>query len=180
MISIEKYKLLRDKGSISKYRVKSEETSICPVCGSPKLKIIGSRDRKVFMSSGKTIILVIRRLRCSGCNRVHHELPDLIVPYKRYSSDSIEAIVDGAEKEVSCENSSIYRIKRWFKETSGYIAGCIAAIAAQRGLATDAASYPVLQSIKSYVGKDQGWLARAVRTMVNTNNWVHTRSAFMA
>lgn len=180
MISIEKYKLVWDKHMDNKYYVKSEEKSICPVCSNSILKVIGSRERKVFKNSGETIILVIRRLRCCGCKRIHHELPDLIVPYKRYSSESIEAIVDGNEREVSCENSSIYRIKKWFGDISRYIAGCLAAIAVQRRLVIEVMRYPIFQSIKGYVGKERRWLARAVRTMVNTNNWIHTRSAFMS
>ncbi|WP_307545897.1 DUF6431 domain-containing protein [Paenibacillus sp. V4I5] len=32
-------------------------------------------------------LLVIRRLHCSQCLKIHHELPDCIVPYKRYESE---------------------------------------------------------------------------------------------
>ncbi len=36
-----------------------------------------------------------------------------------------------------------------------------------------------LEAIKAYVGEETRWLARAVRIVVNTNNWVHTRFAFL-
>lgn len=179
MISIAKYRLIWDKDSSNKYYVKSEEISICPICGNPELKVIGSRKRSALKGDGEAIILIIRRLRCLGCKRIHHELPDMLVPYKRYSSGIIEVIVDDTSDEVSCENISIYRIKRWFQEISGYIAGCLGSVAAQCGLEI-VKSGPVFQRIKAYVGEGASWLARAVRTVVNTNNWLHTRSAFMS
>lgn len=179
MISIAKYQLILDKNCSNKYYVKSEESSVCPVCGNPGLKVIGSRKRGVLKGDGAAIFLVIRRLKCSDCKRIHHELPDILVPYKRYSSGVIEAIVDDISDEISCEDSSIYRIKRWFQEVSGYIAGCLGAVAAQRGLELAIKSCPVSQRIKAYVGEEPGWLVRVVRTVANTNNWRHTRSAFM-
>jgi hypothetical protein len=179
MISIAKYQLIWDKDSGNKYYVKSEESSVCPVCDNPELKVIGSRKRGALKGDGEAIILVIRRLRCSECKRIHHELPDMLVPYKRYSSGVIEAIVNDVSDEISCEDSSIYRIKRWFREISGYIAGCLGSVSAQRGLEI-VKSGPVFQRIKAYVGEETGWLARVVRTVANTNNWLHTRSAFMS
>ncbi|MGI6435620.1 MAG: DUF6431 domain-containing protein [Syntrophomonadaceae bacterium] len=43
----------------------------CPCC-SGKLKVIGSRQRKCITASGEKIVLIIRRLRCIECNRIHH------------------------------------------------------------------------------------------------------------
>lgn len=181
MISLAKYRLVLDKDNSSKYYVQSEEDSICPVCGSPELKVIGSRKRGALKGSGEGIILIIRRLRCRMCRRIHHELPDMLVPYKRYTSAVIEGIIDDdTAPEVCCENSSIFRIKKWFAETSQYIAGCLSAIAARMGVETEVRSGPAFQRIKDLVGETTGWLARVVRTMVNTNNWVHTRLAFLS
>jgi len=181
MISIAKYRLILDKDSSNRYYVRPEEISICPICSNPELKVIGSRKRGVLKGDGAAIILIIRRLRCLDCKRIHHELPDILVPYKRYSSGVIEAIVNDKSDEISCEDSSIYRIKRWFQEVSGYIAGCLGAVTAQHGLELVVTGTSlVAQRIKAYVGEEASWLARAVRTVVNTNNWLHTRSAFMS
>jgi|BioPla2DNA2_1021312.scaffolds.fasta_scaffold03183_14 hypothetical protein len=180
MICLAKYRLILDKDNSNKYYVKSEENSICPVCGCCELKVIGSRKRNTLQGDGETIILIIRRLRCRNCRRIHHELPDILVPYKRYTGTVIEAIVDDTATEVCCENSSIFRIKRWFAEISEYIAGCLSAIAARLGLETKLKSGPARQRIKDLVGEATGWLARVVRTMVNTNNWVQTRLAFLS
>jgi hypothetical protein len=180
MIIIEKYRLVSDEIDNNKFYVKSEEKSICPLCSSSDLKVIGSRKRTALSSRGEKLAVVIRRLRCSKCSRIHHELPDMLVPYKRYSSACIEAIVEGEGDEISCENSSIYRIKEWFRCAMGYIAGSLGAIAAKMGIEIEVKEKSAFQRIKVYVGKEKGWLARTVRTIVNTNNWVHTRSAFMS
>ncbi|MCL6611609.1 MAG: DUF6431 domain-containing protein [Peptococcaceae bacterium] len=65
--------------------VRSGEQISCPCCNGP-LKVCGSRRRKYVNGTGDTIVLVIRRLRCRNCGRLHHELPDILVPYKRYGS----------------------------------------------------------------------------------------------
>jgi len=179
MISLAKYRMILDKDTGNFY-VKSEEYSICPICDSPELKVIGSRKRRALHGNGEAIMLIIRRLRCSNCHRIHHELPNMLVPYKRYTSTVIESILDDAGTEVCCENSSIYRIKRWFAEASEYMAGCLTAIAARLGLETKVRSYPACQRIIDLVGEGIGWLGRTVRTMVNKNLWLHTRSAFLS
>ncbi len=180
MIMIEKYKIVPDENDSSNFYIKSEEKSICPLCSHPDLKVIGSRKRIVLSSRGEKLAVVIRRLRCSKCNRIHHELPDIFVPYKRYCSACIEAIVENECNEVCCENSSIYRIKEWFRYIMEYIAGSLGAIAAKMGIEIEVKEKSAFQRIKAYTGKEKGWLARTVRTIVNTNNWVHTRSAFMS
>ena len=38
-------------------------------------------------------IIVIRCLKCSHCNRIHHDFPDFGVPYKRYVGEAIESVV---------------------------------------------------------------------------------------
>jgi len=179
MISLAKYRLILDKDT-GNYYVQSEEYSICPICGSPELKVIGSRKRKALQGNGEAIILIIPRICCRNCRKIHHELPDILVPYKRYTSAVIEVILDDTPAEVCCENSSIYRIKKWFAEASEYMAGCLTAIAARLGLETEVRSGPAFQRIKDLVGEGTGWLARTVRTIANTNNWVQTRSTFLS
>jgi hypothetical protein len=122
---------------------------------------------------------VIRRLRCSACKKIHHELPDILVPYKRYLSSCIEAVVEGQGDGIPCENSSIYRFKRWFKVMAAHIKGSLASIAARKNSIIETGGETTLKAITLYVGERPGWLARAVRIVVNTNNWVHTRFAFM-
>ena len=72
--------------------MRGNESAICPICGEV-LSVRGRRERKIIDSGGEKVKLVIRRLRCERCKRIHHELPDCIVPYKRHCSETIEAVI---------------------------------------------------------------------------------------
>ncbi|WP_371360901.1 DUF6431 domain-containing protein [Sporomusa malonica] len=160
------------------------EQNPCPCCGE-RLSVIGSRRRKYITSSGETTVLVIRRLKCRHCNRVHHELPDILVPYKRYGSEPIEPVVGGeVVLTVAADESTLFRWRNWFSHRAEHFAGCLASISIRcfNYSAKDLSALPtsVLQRIWRYVGDAPGWLARVVRPVTNTNHWVHTRSAFLS
>jgi len=147
--------------------------------------VIGSRRRAYVNSAGERKVLVIRRLKCKGCERVHHELPDILVPYKRHSSESIEAVITGdSELTVAADESTIRRWKEWFFSLADYFAGCLISIAARyvKNTVEDTPGLPrsPLQRIWHHVGDGTGWLARVVRPVVNSNLWVQTRSAFLS
>ena len=180
MIILSKYKLVPDEGNGNKRRVKSEGKSICPICLSEALKVIGSRNRRAINSKGENLIIVIRRLKCRSCKKIHHELPDILVPYKRYLSKCIEAILDGQGDRICCENSSIYRTRQWFKGMQAHIKGCLTSTGARKNAKIESGGEQILKEVNAYVGEEPGWLARVVRIVTNTNNWVHTRYAFMA
>lgn len=164
--------------------VRSDEQNPCPCCGG-LLKVIGSRRRGYINGLGEHRVLMIRRLRCALCNRVHHELPDRVVPYKRYGSRSIEAVVsEDATLFVEADESTIIRWKRWFLDLVNYFAGALSSIAIRYDLESaegesDLPQSP-LQRIWQHVGDAPCWLARVVRPVVNANYWVHTRSAFLS
>ncbi|NLI91776.1 MAG: hypothetical protein GX434_06080 [Peptococcaceae bacterium] len=157
----------------------------CPCCGND-LKVIGSRKRKSKTPDGQTKILIIRRLRCLSCSRIHHELPDGLVPYKRYASADIEHVLTEAQSplNLAADDATLYRLKRWFNGILPYLIGCLRSIAIRLGQdPVKEPSVPTLsvhQRIGLYVGSEPGWLSRIVRPVVNANLWVHTRSAFLS
>ncbi|WP_372459238.1 DUF6431 domain-containing protein [Alkalihalobacillus deserti] len=59
------------------------DVNACPCCGGA-VKVIGSRKRVWYRCSGEKERLVIRRLQCKECTKIHHELLDLLIPYRRY------------------------------------------------------------------------------------------------
>ncbi|WP_369405479.1 DUF6431 domain-containing protein [Aneurinibacillus tyrosinisolvens] len=65
---------------------------LSPCCGK-SMRVIGTRDRRSKERSGETKVYNLRRLSCSGCGRIPHELPDVLVPYKRYESACIERVL---------------------------------------------------------------------------------------
>jgi len=182
MIILSEYELVENP--LNGVFVRSGEQNFCPCCGG-QLRVIGSRERKYINDAGERVTLIIRRLHCRGCKRVHHELPDILVPYKRYSSESIEAVVTGdTTLTVAADESTISRWRRWFWNLSNYFLGCLVSIATclNRKPVEEESHLPKspLQRIWQYVGDAPRWLARVVRSVVNANYWVHTRSAFLS
>ena len=164
--------------------VRSEEQNTCPCC-SGLLEVIGSRRRRYINEAGEKIGLIIRRLRCERCDRVHHELPDILVPYKRYGRESIETAVTGnVTLTVTADESTIYRWRSWFRGLVNHFLGCLVSISIRdhQGSVEEPIQLPEspLQRIWHFVGDAPGWLARVVRPIANFNLWIHTRSAFLS
>jgi len=163
--------------------VRCTEVVVSPCCGD-KLKVIGSKARKYKDSMGEQITLRIRRMRCT-CGKIHHELPDMLVPYKRYEAACIEKVVsDSADsREIAIDEATVYRWKAWFKGRVTYWVGCLVSIAMRFKLPVEVRSLPsqsVHQRIGHLVGHADGWLKRIVRPVVNANLWGYTRSACTA
>ena len=60
------------------------------------------------------IFLVVRRLRCRGCKKISHELPDMVIPYKRYESDTIASgLREDVPLEADCCPAEGSTISRW-------------------------------------------------------------------
>ncbi len=145
--------------------------------------MIGSRPRKYIKDTGEKVNLIIRRMRCVNCHKIHHELPDILVPYKRYGRESLEAVLsDNIKLSVPVDESTLAQWRRWFLQKADYFYGCLHSIAVRYGSDSeeDISGLPEskLQRIWRYVGDAPGWLGRVVRPIVNLNLWVHTRSAF--
>ena len=165
------------------FLVRSLEQISCPCC-SGDLKAIGRRRRGCIDSLGEKKILSIRRLRCANCKRIHHELPDMLVPYKRHVRESIEAVITReAEISVIADESTLKRWRSWFNERANYLRGCLASIILRYDLKESAGGSSDLPQSKLHriwqqVGNAPGWLARVVKPIANLNLWPHTRSAF--
>jgi len=139
----------------------------------------------VIDEEGIKKILVIRRLKCEGCGKIHHELPDMLVPYKRYASRWIEAIIN---RQTMCcvavDESTVQRWRRWFADLETYFMDSIIAIKKRLDLKThEHLSRPhgtALEGIITLLNRKAGWLPALVRMLVNTKMWVQTRSAFLS
>jgi hypothetical protein len=120
--------------------------------------------------------LVIRRLYCEACRRIHHELPDRLVPYKRYDAESIEgAVSEPPRTDIAADESTLRRWKCWFLAWAVYASGCLQSIAMRFGLpvvSSSARPQSALQLLGRFVGDAAGWLKQAVRPIANSNLWV--------
>ncbi|WP_369123484.1 DUF6431 domain-containing protein [Alicyclobacillus suci] len=83
----------------------SEDSVPCPCCQST-LSVAGNRTRTCIQSSGAHIKLVICRMRCKQCRRIHHELPYILFPYKRYDRQSVEQMVTEHTPAVAADEST--------------------------------------------------------------------------
>jgi len=164
--------------------VRNLEQVSCPYCDG-QFSVIGSREREYIDSEGNKIVLRIRRLRCKVCRSIHHELPDILVPYKRHCSESIESVLDPKGTLcVAADDSTIRRWREWFRRCMEHFLGCLESIAVRLNRITvkkiTRSSESRFQRVMDFVGDAPGWLARIVRPVANTNNWIHTRSAFLS
>lgn len=117
-------------------------------------------------SAGQSVKLVIRRLRCDKCRRIHHELPDCVVPYKRHCSETIEKIISGSTVDIPCERRVIKRIKAWWSSVFSYFMSVLASLTEKYNIGFN----------------DPPAFCETVRAAVNSNNWIFavrvcTRSA---
>lgn len=156
--------------------------SRCPVCDA-SLAVIGSRPRTRRTADGTRQIVIIRRLQCDGCGRIHHELPDCVVPYKRYDADSLETFAtQGRTAAIAADESTLQRWERWFRAWAPYVTGCWAALEARQPQETGGA-LPVSPALHGRapwpIEAPPGWLARIVRRLVEAALWVQTRSALV-
>ena len=161
MVIISNYELsVNDKGE---FCVKSTSKNFCPICDGPLL-VIGSRRRSVTSTDSEKKIYRIRRLRCTlSCRKIHHELPDLIVPYKRHSMETLEQIDENKQADVYAENSTLVKLKEFIKRIKAQYRNAL------MGLREKYQDLEFLDSPK---------LKELVRILVNENLWIHTRSAF--
>lgn len=158
MVIIRRYRIKETDNKVK--RVISNEINACPICGSD-MKVIGSRSRMVIDSGGTTLSITIRRLRCGKCGKIHHELPDILMPYKRYCAETIEKIIAGEEESVSCDKRAICRIRAWWAACLMYFQS-------------------VLASLQEKYGVEIGGSTprEIVFAVANAHLWPHTRSAY--
>lgn len=154
----------------------------CPHCQSV-LDPYDRRDRKYRDINGDQKTLVIRRLRCRNpqCRRTHAELPDFLVPYKRYAVDVIAAVLAGTAVGAPTEEATRHRWRIWYFQIRDHLLGVATSV--RRNLQEIARTLLASPSIKSsfevppLTGLN---LAESVRLAVNSGNWISTRSAMVS
>ena len=159
MTIISLYKLIEILGV--GFRVMNlEGTPRCPICNG-LLGGFGTRKRKYIDADWKKQTLIIRRLLCAGCGAIHHELPDFLVPYKRYCAQTVENVINEADVGDNIENSTVHRIRSWWRNLGIYIKGILGSLTSKHQIRFS----------------DPPKLKEVVRALANSNLWISTRSA---
>ena len=174
MVIIKDYSL-KFKSESGFFKVRSFEQVPCPVC-EEELTVYGSRKRVLFCQDGTRKTLVIRRLRCGRCESIHHELPDIVAPYKRYESEAVESVLASSGQESANkfpgELRTYQRLKMWFYLVHSHIEGALRALKEQMQLESVVRLplFPLHRQV-------DGWLKHLVRHLVNSGRWLQTCSA---
>jgi uncharacterized protein YbaR (Trm112 family) len=98
------------------------ETISCPKCHG-ELELRDRRRRSVIDAEGRQHVCSVRRLRCKRCGRLHTELPDFIVPYKRYSAAVIVSVSEGEGINVPYEERTRQKIRAWCERVISHLQG---------------------------------------------------------
>ena len=137
------------------FAVITKEASCCPVCHE-ELGMIGTRERVRWKANYVQHKLLIRRLYCENCHKIHHEIPDCLVPYKRYEADVIEGAIEGKPaNELGVSDNAVYRFRCWWGAVETYFSDILEMLAAKYDVSFG--SPPTFRE--------------AVRAATNSNNW---------
>jgi len=117
----------------------------------------------IIDSGGTPMTIIIRRFRCVKCGKIHHELPDMVIPYKRHSADTIERVLNRKMDGLDLELSTIGRIRVWWTGLRLYYESVLRSLREKYGVLISAKSAP----------------REIVRAVCNAHLWPHTRSAFL-
>ncbi len=100
----------------SLFVITGQEPLCCPLCGA-QLRPYDRRTRQVKDKLGDSKVYSLRRLRCQNpsCHRLHIELPDFILPYKRYEVEVFEQLAGSGETLAPYESRTRRRMKRWYE-----------------------------------------------------------------
>ena len=151
----------------------SHETRACPCCGG-KLRYRDRRRRIMRSYGGKTYHLWLRRLICPECQRLHLELPDVLVPRKHYASEVIENVVDevSTEEDESTEDypceDTMERWKSWLERSQVQIEGWLRSVGErllELGAELLSTGDHLLRRLRE---RGAGWLGVCIRVIYNT------------
>lgn len=130
--------------------IKGTGDFFCPVCGE-RLYHYDSRKRKAINLDGEKEVFLLRRLRCTNCHKIHLELPDFLIPCKRYFKEIIVDLLNGEDNPVPYDSSVRNRIKSWFNRRKEYFENALQSLAARNLLSPDFRNFPILNFARELV-----------------------------
>lgn len=152
---------------------RSGEDPVCPCCGG-KLRYRDRRQRVCKSYGGRKVWILIRRLKCSKCSKLHEELPDMLVPYKHYKAEVIENVIDEVctpddleTEDYPCEKT-MGRWKRWITCNIDQIDGILKSVGHRYFEMSESllrSKYSLLQELRR---QGNGWLSICVRVILNS------------
>ena len=161
--------------SLSRFRKKykddlviivAQEILSCPCCEGD-LFVRGTCRRQAINSAGSKVQYQLRVLQCRDCRRTHRELPDPLVPYKRYDGEAI-MYIENDPSNAPCNIRSVPLILgwlAWFITYANHICESQSLI-----LSTPLSKTSGKTRLQKFMS--------LVRIVVNSGNWSHNRTEF--
>lgn len=136
------------------FLVTGTETIACPKCLG-ELKAYDRRKRGCLCGDGTRKVYRLRRLRCRKCSSLHAELPDFMVPFKRYSTQAIQSVAEGKKVGAPFEERTRQKVMSWYRKAMRYLEGVWHQ-----------------QVLKGFASPDSNpTFVSLVRAAVNSGNW---------
>jgi hypothetical protein len=137
-----------------------------------------TRERGVFRYEGDREIYRLRRLKCSVCGKLHTELPDFILPFKRYDAQTIQATLD--ESPDNCCTADESTMARWRRDFAGAQEAIAALLVSYyMRLTENSASLFDVENITARIKAGQKhWLSFVTRLLINSGHRASTCFAF--
>lgn len=95
-----------------------DELTVCPECGG-ELKHYDCVKRILRTKNRETTYVIVPRVRCKQCKKIHRILPKNIMPYKQYEAELVTGVKEGlinyetlGYENYPCEMT----MKRWLAE----------------------------------------------------------------
>ena len=145
----------------------SEEVHSCPKCGG-KLKTKDYRERQEWMKYGDKFHYLLRRLQCKECGAIHTELPNFLLPYKRYNAEAIESVLNGEGSDCVASVRTKKRWKGWYSRVWKVVLYLLNRILKKE----QNISRP--EELITKKPKEAGWLKTAVMAVINSGEKVPT------
>jgi predicted RNA-binding Zn-ribbon protein involved in translation (DUF1610 family) len=151
-----------------RWRVQANVTYTCPDCGTDvTMKKNGTKERHFLDENNKQQILIINRFKCPKCERGHHQLPDIIFPYKQHCVVTIQKTIDDYPPPF-VDFSTVRYINKWYLDCEVIIKNkCSDLIILFDHHDVD--SVLDVQQLRTKFKSD--WLARVVKILVISRNW---------
>ena len=145
----------------------SEEVHRCPKC-EDKLKVKDYRERQGWTKYGEKRHYLLRCLQCKECGGIHIELPDILLPYKRYNTEAIESVLNGDDSDCV---ASIRTKKRWLSWYERIWLQMLLLLWSITHKGQDLSRPEIINREKP---KEAGWLKTAVMAIINSGEKVPT------
>lgn len=148
------------------------------------LKRRDKKKRLFKLPGGKQHLIQINRLKCISCGKHHTELPDFLTPYKQYTTEVIESVIDGRitpedleTEDYPCEGT-MNHWKWWFLFNRENIEGQVRSGAyTLLDMGTDFlnSSSSLLDELRRRIPK--GWLKTVISFIYNTGGRIEPNPA---